>query len=87
MCGQNGAHETYCLDACSGYEGQLPGEDNFMYRYYMVRMFLTVPGLPTSVITRFGWFTTSNGYVHKLKPCTASWYLRVFHTTALMTNH
>ncbi|CAM9318962.1 unnamed protein product [Pylaiella littoralis] len=34
-CGESGADETYCLDVCSGYEGELPGVDSFKYRYYL----------------------------------------------------
>ncbi|CAM9423371.1 unnamed protein product, partial [Hapterophycus canaliculatus] len=33
MCGEEGADETHCLDACSGYEA-LIDEDTFAYRYY-----------------------------------------------------
>ncbi|CAM9714886.1 unnamed protein product, partial [Sphacelaria rigidula] len=34
-CGTDGAHETYCLDECNGYEGLHPEIDNFVYRYYL----------------------------------------------------
>ncbi|CAM9273061.1 unnamed protein product [Ectocarpus fasciculatus] len=34
-CNTTGANETYCLDECGGYEGELPGVDFFLYRYYM----------------------------------------------------
>lgn len=36
-CNNTGANETYCLDECGGYEGELPGVDFFLYRYYMVK--------------------------------------------------
>lgn len=36
MCGADGAHDTACLDLCSGYEGTID-EDEFTYRYYTVR--------------------------------------------------
>lgn len=36
MCGNSGANDTYCLDSCNGYEGQLAGVDDFEYRYYLV---------------------------------------------------
>lgn len=36
MCGNSGANSTYCLDSCSGYEGELPNVDDFKYRYYSV---------------------------------------------------
>ena len=34
-CGTSGAHSTYCQDECGGYEGELPGVDNYKYRYYI----------------------------------------------------
>ena len=34
-CGTSGAHATYCQDECGGYEGELPGVDNYKYRYYI----------------------------------------------------
>lgn len=36
MCGEDGAHDTHCLDACSGYETRLTRIDDFKYRYYLV---------------------------------------------------
>ncbi|CAB1112599.1 unnamed protein product [Ectocarpus sp. CCAP 1310/34] len=33
MCGADGAHDTACLDLCSGYEATID-EDEFTYRYY-----------------------------------------------------
>lgn len=35
MCGLDGADDTVCLDACSGYEAEID-EDDFTYRYYTV---------------------------------------------------
>lgn len=35
-CGASGADDTYCLDGCSGYEGEV-AVDDFKYRYYTVR--------------------------------------------------
>lgn len=37
MCEEEGAHETYCLDWCSGYEGEVD-VDGFKYRYYLVSL-------------------------------------------------
>jgi hypothetical protein len=34
-CGASGADATYCQDKCGGYEGELPGVDNYKYRYYI----------------------------------------------------
>ncbi|CAM9272910.1 unnamed protein product, partial [Ectocarpus fasciculatus] len=34
LCGSDEAHDTYCLDSCGGYEGELPDVDGFTYRYY-----------------------------------------------------
>lgn len=34
-CGRPGAHSQLCLDACNGYQGRLPGVDEYLYRYYM----------------------------------------------------
>jgi len=34
-CGTASAHRQLCLDVCGGFYGQLPGYDNFTYRYYM----------------------------------------------------
>lgn len=39
MCGVDGANDTYCLDSCGGYEGELAEVDDFKYRYYNVRLF------------------------------------------------
>lgn len=36
MCGLEGADDTHCLDACSGYEALVPAADDFTYRYYTV---------------------------------------------------
>ncbi|CAM9684213.1 unnamed protein product, partial [Scytosiphon promiscuus] len=35
MCNSTGADETFCLDECGGYEGNITGVDAFLYRYYM----------------------------------------------------
>lgn len=48
-CGNTGADSTYCLDSCSGLEGELPGVDNFKYRYYVtgnVSDLTTLPSYP-----------------------------------------
>lgn len=42
LCGQEDAHESYCLDLCSGYEGELSGVDDYTYRYYSVSLFCSV---------------------------------------------
>lgn len=44
VCGFDGADETYCLDSCSGYEGEIE-EDDFTYRYYTVskNLFIASP--------------------------------------------
>jgi hypothetical protein len=34
-CGHLLAHPTLCLDACNGFEGLLPGVDEYKYRYYV----------------------------------------------------
>ncbi|CAN0037142.1 unnamed protein product [Ascophyllum nodosum] len=34
-CDTDGADKTYCLDTCSGYEGEIPDIDDFKYRYYL----------------------------------------------------
>ncbi|CAM9991704.1 unnamed protein product [Ectocarpus sp. 12 AP-2014] len=34
-CNTTGANETYCLDECGGYEGEISGVDHLLYRYYM----------------------------------------------------
>lgn len=33
---EQGCSGTYCLDGCSGLEMELPGVDQFKYRYYMI---------------------------------------------------
>lgn len=35
VCGEVGAHATYCLDSCNGFFGPLPELDSYEYRYYM----------------------------------------------------
>lgn len=36
MCDTTGADETFCLDECGGYQGNITGVDGLLYRYYMV---------------------------------------------------
>jgi hypothetical protein len=48
-CDRDDADSTYCLDGCSGYEAELPGVDNFKYRYYITGVtsdLSTIPGTP-----------------------------------------
>ena len=49
-----GCSGTYCLDACSGLEMELPSVDNFMYRYYItgdVSDLVSLPGDPKPAST------------------------------------
>ena len=41
-----GCTGTYCLDACSGLEMELPGVDSFKYRYYMTGATSDLSSLP-----------------------------------------
>lgn len=50
-CGTEGAHDTYCLDDCSGYEGLVPETDEFEYRYYLVSEQIVVLRLSWAVGT------------------------------------
>lgn len=48
-CGSDGAHETYCQDACGGIEFEDPSIDGFKYRYYMTGYLgdlVTIPYFP-----------------------------------------
>ena len=46
-CGASGAHATYCQDKCGGYEGELPGVDNYKYRYYITGKVNDLNSLPS----------------------------------------
>ena len=46
-CGTSGAHATYCQDECGGYEGELPGVDNYKYRYYITGKVNDLNSLPS----------------------------------------
>jgi hypothetical protein len=46
-CGASGAHPTYCQDKCGGYEGELPGVDNYKYRYYITGKVNDLNSLPS----------------------------------------
>jgi hypothetical protein len=35
-CGAAGADATYCVDACGGYNGAWNGQDDFLYRYFLM---------------------------------------------------
>ena len=47
-CGASGAHPTYCQDKCGGYEGELPGVDNYKYRYYITGKVSDLNALPSN---------------------------------------
>ena len=47
-CGASGAHPTYCQDKCGGYEGELPGVDNYKYRYYITGKVNDLNSLPSN---------------------------------------
>ena len=47
-CGTSGAHATYCQDECGGYEGELPGVDNYKYRYYITGKVNDLNSLPSN---------------------------------------
>ena len=47
-CGTSGAHATYCQDECGGYEGELPGVDNYKYRYYITGKVGDLNSLPSN---------------------------------------
>ena len=47
-CGASGAHPTYCQDKCGGYEGELPGVDNYKYRYYITGKVGDLNALPSN---------------------------------------
>ena len=47
-CGTSGAHATYCQDECGGYEGELPGVDNYKYRYYITGKVGDLNALPSN---------------------------------------
>ena len=47
-CGTSGAHATYCQDECGGYEGELPGVDNYKYRYYITGKVGDLDTLPST---------------------------------------
>eukprot|EP00729_Bicosta_minor_P015779 gene15779-19125_t len=44
---EQGCSVTYCLDGCSGLEMELPGVDQFKYRYYMNGPLADLVSLPT----------------------------------------
>ena len=45
-CGSEDAHDTYCQDECGGYEGELPGVDDYTYRYYFTGKVSDLDSLP-----------------------------------------
>ena len=47
-CGASGADATYCQDKCGGYEGELPGVDNYKYRYYITGKVSDLNALPSN---------------------------------------
>ena len=69
-CGLKGAHPQLCLDACNGFLGQLPGYDDFAYRYYIPGPLGS--GHCSGRINRQGEFLNSQNCSRLTDPCCLS---------------